>query len=124
MTNQGSLFQSHATKAGTSERVCGQPVLAGATDGATAHAAAAALVRSGRHGEQVLAAVRRLAAWTGQAPTCFELALGDVALRYQLAKRLPDAAKQGLVRVVGERPCKKTGNTAQTWAVTDEGRRA
>ena len=51
----------------------------------------------------------------GESPTSYELAGGNVGLRYMYARRLPELERHGIVRKGAMRADKYTGHQAVTW---------
>ena len=87
--------------------------LARTTDPATSHEAAQELVTSGALGVQQRDAMKRVRNFPGR--TSSELAGGDVRIRYQLARRLPELARMGKVTKGPARTCRVTGRSSITW---------
>lgn len=94
---------------------------AATADPETSWAAARKLRQSGQLHAGILRALRLLAA-ADEPPTSHELAGTDLRLRYNLARRLPDALKLGLVDNGNPRPCRVTRHRAVTWWLTERGR--
>lgn len=89
------------------------------TDPEPSHDAAGALVASGALGRQQAAVLARVARSPGS--TSHELAAGNAAARYMIARRLPELARLGLVLRGSARTCRVTGRTATTWRVNRPG---
>lgn len=89
---------------------------------ATSHAAAREVLASGTVHAGMRRALALVVAHEGW--TSAELAGGDVRLRYELARRLPDAEKAGLVAKGAARVCRRTGRLATQWYPTPSGRDA
>ena len=80
-------------------------------DPSTSHEAAHAIAGTGRLGEAVEEALRRLRAAPGSTASELDPAgIGSI-----IAKRLNDLRKLGLARVGPARVCRRTGRRAQTW---------
>lgn len=86
------------------------------TDPEPSHAAARDLVASGELGRQQALAFELVRRRPGH--TSHELADGNTALRYQLARRLPELARPPLMLVKRgpARRCRVTGRLATTWS--------
>lgn len=85
-----------------------------ATDPESSHIAARAIVKSGEIGRQqtqVLELVRQ-----SPGSTSHELSDGNAALRYVIARRLPELARLQLVVRGPVRACRITDRLATTWS--------
>ena len=88
--------------------------LAAASDPITSHAAAREITQSGHREGQKRAVVEFLR--TQSAPlTSAEIAAAAGMGRYDVARRLPDAERDGLVSRGPARTCRQTGRAAITW---------
>lgn len=87
--------------------------IARSTDPETSHLAAQHVVQSGTRAHQQHQALAAVRAFPGL--TSLELAQAAHRCRFQLARRLPEIERDGLV-VRGEaRPCSVSGRAAATW---------
>ncbi len=79
---------------------------------AVRHGSPQASSELGRQQSLTLDLVRR-----GPGQTSHELADGNTVLRYQIARRLPELARRGMVKRGEARACRVTGRLATTWSV-------
>jgi predicted ArsR family transcriptional regulator len=91
--------------------------LARSSDPQSSHIAAAEVTSSGRRANQK----RALLAWLrgqSQAMTSAEIAVAAEMDRHAVARRLPDLARDGLVKRCPMRTCGAMGTPAITWMAT------
>jgi len=108
MTRQGILF---APGSANREEPIQARVLARADDPATSKQAARSAAN--RLGKQQARTLNTVAAMPGS--TAWELAGGNVTLRYLYNRRLPELVMKGVVRRGEPRACRITGTEQTTW---------
>ena len=91
--------------------------LARTSDPQTSKLAADKLVKSGKQARQVDLVADAVARYPGLTYTELANKPGVILNLSQLSKRIPDAARMGLIESKKTRLCSVTGNDAATWRI-------
>ncbi len=95
------------------------------TDPETSRLAVGGLAKSGKLTQQRAETLSDLATYVdewGVSPTAWELAHGDITLRYMYSRRLGEIRDLGFAKECDARECRLKGTTQATWDVTEKGR--